>query len=65
MNLISQNDQMLLNCLQSNLNKSKSMTRVNRTQNVYLFIKMEINNAMLFRKPINPIKRNNTSQKSK
>jgi len=30
MNLISQNDQMLLNCLQSNLNKSKSMTRVNR-----------------------------------
>ena len=65
MNLINQNDQMLLNCLQSNLNKSKSMTRVNRTQNVYLFIKMEINNAMLFRKPINPIKRNNTSQKSK
>ena len=57
MNLISQNDQMLLNCLQSNLNKSKSMTRVNRTQNVYLFIKMEINNAMLFRKPINPIKK--------
>ena len=33
------------------------MTRVNRTQNVYLFIKMEINNAMLFRKPINPIKK--------
>ena len=30
MNLISQNDQILLNYLQYNLNKYKSMTRVNR-----------------------------------
>ncbi len=30
MNLISQNDQMLLNYLQSNLNKYNPVTRVNR-----------------------------------
>ncbi len=30
MNLISQNDQMLLNCLQFNLNKYKPVTQGNR-----------------------------------